>query len=497
MEWNNIISKGKIQQKTENGEQETLFPYIWTYSEFSMKKKKIFILLPDGVGLRNFAFTSFVEIGEEMGWEVIFWNNTPFDLTELGYSEIKLQGKPRAKTDLLKRAKIITELDHFSEKFQDPVFQTYKFPSSNKAFKARIKNGIVTGITKTYKGEKGLEELRQKLKRSERKGSFYKLCKKVLENEKPDLIFCTNQRPVNAIAPLTAAKDLGIPTSTFIFSWDNLPKATMVVEPDLYFVWSEYMKQELLTYYPHINPLQIHITGSPQFEPHFNETLRKSREEFFRENGLDLSKEYVCFSGDDITTCPDDPQYLEDLAEAVGELNLQGFNLGIIFRRSPVDLSDRYDEVLKKFESLIVSVGPRWKKVGGTWNAILPTKEDLELQVNTILHSKAVINLASSMVFDFAVFDKACIYLNYNVENKQNEAWSPQKVYNFVHFRSMPSQNSVIWLKSKEEIKAKLELALKGTPEIVKEAQKWFEKINCQPSEKASERIWNTLNRIS
>jgi hypothetical protein len=35
---------------------------------------------------------------------------------------------------------------------------------------------------------------------------------------------------------LLAAQQLGIPTATFIFSWDNLPKATMVVETDYYFV---------------------------------------------------------------------------------------------------------------------------------------------------------------------------------------------------------------------------------------------------------------------
>jgi hypothetical protein len=36
-----------------------------------------------------------------------------------------------------------------------------------------------------------------------------------------------------------AAQELGIPTATFIFSWDNLPKATLVLEPDYYFVWSD------------------------------------------------------------------------------------------------------------------------------------------------------------------------------------------------------------------------------------------------------------------
>ncbi len=461
-----------------------------------MKPKKIFILLPDGVGLRNFAFTSFVGIGEQMGWEVVFWNQTPFDLTELGYKEIKLQGKPRAETDLIKRAKIIAELDHFTQKFNDQVYQTYKFPSSNKGIKAKIKNSIVTQLTQIYRGEKGLQKLRSKLKASERKSLFYKHCKDVLEKEKPDMVFCTNQRPVNAIAPLTAAQDLGIPTATFIFSWDNLPKATMVVEPDFYFVWSEYMKKELLNYYPFINSDSIFIAGSPQFEPHFNLKLRKTRQVFFKENNLDLKKEYICFSGDDITTSPDDPQYLSDVASAVENLNTKGANLGIIFRRCPVDFSNRYKPVLEKYKDLIVPIAPKWKKVGENWNSILPTQKDIKLQINTILHTKAVVNLGSSMVFDYALFEKPCLFLNYDVDQKNDKNWSAGKVYKFVHFRSMPTRNEVVWLNSKTEIGPKLDLILDNSTETVNHAKEWFNKINLCPADNASKRIWNSIDEI-
>lgn len=432
-----------------------------------------------------------------MGWEVVFWNQTPFNLKELGFKEIKLNGKPRAMTDLLKRAKINSTLDYFEKKFNDPIYQTYKFPPSRKGLKAKIKNALTDQMTTVYRGEDGLEKLRYKIKESERKSSFYNRCKMVLESEKPDFIFCTNQRPVNAIAPLTAAEDLGIPTATFIFSWDNLPKATMVVEPDYYFVWSDYMKKELQAYYPKIKDKQIFVTGSPQFEPHFDTSLIKSREEFFKEHNLDISKDYFCYSGDDITTCPDDQHYLNDVAEAVEKLNSTGkYNLGIIFRRCPVDFSNRYDNVLEKYKSVIVPLAPLWKKAGDNWNAILPTKEDLNLQINSILHTKAVINLASSMVFDYAVFDKPCLYLNYHVTNMEDLTWTPQKVYNFVHFRSMPTGEEVIWIKSKEDIVSNLELALNGLPEIVDGAKKWFEKINHTPAEKASQRVWLAIEKI-
>ena len=54
-------------------------------------KKKVFIFLPDGVGLRNFAFTKFKEIGETEGFDIYYWNNTSFALKEsLGFKEIKI-----------------------------------------------------------------------------------------------------------------------------------------------------------------------------------------------------------------------------------------------------------------------------------------------------------------------------------------------------------------------------------------------------------------------
>lgn len=461
-----------------------------------MKPKKIFILLPDGVGLRNFAFTSFVGIGEQMGWEVVFWNHTPFNLNELGFEEIKLNGKARSMTDLLKRAKINASLDHFENKFNDPVYQTYKFQSSHKGLKVKIKNALVDQMTSTYGGEEGLEKLRNKLQESERKSPFYHHCTEILEREKPDFVFCTNQRPVNAIAPLTAAEDLGIPTATFIFSWDNLPKATMVVESNFYFVWSDHMRKELLGYYPFIQDNQVVITGSPQFEPHFSTDLSLTGEQFFEEYNLDPNRKYICFSGDDITTSPDDPKYLEDVAEAVENLNKKGLNLGIIFRRCPVDFSNRYDKVLEKFKDLVVPIAPKWKQMGTNWNEIIPTKDDLALQVNTILHTEAVVNLGSSMVFDFAAFNKPCLFLNYNAEEKTDKDWSTNKIYDFVHFRTMPTGKEVIWLNSKEEISKKLEAALTDSSETVALANDWFEKINLSPAADASERIWIAIEKI-
>lgn len=462
-----------------------------------MNKNKIFIFLPDGVGLRNFAYTNFCNLGKNQGYNVVFWNNTSFPLSGLGCNEIKIENaKTHPLTDIYKNVKIQSELNLNIKKTKDKVYDSYRFPYSYSNFKNSIKSTLVKLLTLFYSSETGLTSIRNKMNKEEGRTLYYFESLEVLKKEKPAMVFCTNQRISLAIAPLLAAKDLKIPTATFIFSWDNLPKGTMVVETDYYFVWSKHMKDELLFYCPTIKDEQVFITGTPQFEPHFDKTKLISREAFFTQNGLDLNKRYICYSGDDVTTCPDDAEYLQDVALAVRKLNKKGYSLGIIFRRCPVDFSSRYDGVLAEYKDVIVAIAPKWERKGEMWNAILPTIEDLSLQVNTIAHTEMVINLGSSMVFDYAAYNKPCAYINYDVCNKKMEDWSVRKIYNFVHFRSMP-ENAVVWLNAPDEIANKIELMLSDTiNSVILNAQKWFGKINQQPATDASKRIWNAIGTI-
>ncbi len=461
-------------------------------------KRKIFVLLPDGISLRNFAYTNFHKIGLDKEFDITYWNATPFDLSVLGFKEVKIiNPKTHPMTDFYKKALIQIELSQNIKKSKDSIYNSYRFPFSKKNSKEIFKVGIVHWIIFWNNSKQGVARLRNKITTYERKTKLYFDSLATLQEQKPALVFCTNQRITSAVSSLLAAQDLGIPTATFIFSWDNLPKGTKIIETDFYFVWSEQMKSELRYYYPHINDNQIFITGTPQFEPHFETSLLVSKEIFFKEYRLDASKRYICFSGDDVTTSPNDPQYLLDVVKAVELLNSKGNNLGIIFRRCPVDFSKRYQHVLDKYKDIIVSIEPKWHKLGETWNTALPTLEDLQLQMNTIYHSEFVVNLGSSMVFDFVAFNKPCAFINYEVVNKDYPKWSVKKIYNFIHFRSMPSKNAVIWLNTPDEIENKFEQLLSGsTSKTIQNAQAWFEVINHHPAKLASERIWVAIKTI-
>jgi hypothetical protein len=462
-----------------------------------MKNNKIFIFLPDGIGLRNFAYSKFYNFGKKENFDIIFWNNTLFPLTDLGFKEIKIKiSKSHPLTDIYKNTRKLIELNLFVAKTKDRIYNSYRFPFSYNTLNTILKNSVVKVLVSTNSSEKGLKKIREKIKKTERKTLYYHQSLKTLQEKQPAMVFCTNQRPMTAIAPILAAQDLGISTATFIFSWDNLPKATMVVETDYYFVWSEYMKKELLFYYPYIKEDQIFVTGSPQFELHFDKDKITSREVFFKQNNLDSNKRYICFSGDDITTSPDDPKYLEDAAKALRELNNKGHNLGIIFRRCPVDFSDRFDCVMDEFSDIIVKIDPLWKPLNKVWNSILPTKEDDFLLSNIAEHSEMVVNLGSSMVFDFIAHGKPCAYFKYNQQKQINKNWDIFKCYQYIHFRSMPTEKAIIWLNNPEEIAYKIEIALADSKENVRVAKSWFELINQHPPEEASKRIWDSIKKI-
>lgn len=461
-------------------------------------KKKVFVFFPDGVGLRNFAFTNFKEIGENMGFDITYWNNTVFSLKDnLGFNEVKIENHQlHPLTPIYSRARKRCELNVSRDKFSDDVYPTYKFPFNYNGIKNIAKSLYTKLLIGMYSSEKGVERIRKKINTLERKNPKYAYCKAQLETHKPDVVFCTTQRATQSISALLAAKDLGIPTVAFVYSWDNVPKAMQVVETDYYCVWSEHMKREVLQYYPFVKEHQVFVTGTPQFEPHYNNHLKQTREVFFKQYNLDVNKLYICYSGDDETTSPLDQYYLEDLANAVRNLNTKGYNLGIIYRKCPVDFTTRYDAVIEANKDIIEVLDPIWKQVGNQWNQVLPAKEDFKMLYNVCEHSVFVTNVCSSTVFDFVAHNKPCIYYNYEQPQLKKGIRDIGQNYKYVHFRSMPSGEAAVFCTDKADLEHLVKQILDGELSNVEEGKKWYKIIVGDTPTKASENIWKAIDTI-
>ncbi len=330
-----------------------------------------------------------------------------------------------------------------------------------------------------------IQKLEQAYNKQLRKNPFYTQVTNQLKDLDIDVLFCTHQRALKAAIIFAAAKDLGIKTYTVIYSWDNVPKARLALKADYYLVWSNYMQAELIEFYPEIKPEQVVITGTPQFEVYSDPKVIISKETFYNSYSLDPQRKIICFSGDDEYTSPKDPEYLRDLAQGIIAAGKQQ-EYQILFRRCPVDVSGRYQAVINTFPELIKEAPPLWNFNSAIWSAVYPTQQDVSLLVSVAYYCDAVVNVGSTMAFDFGMFNKPCIYINYDQPNAA--PWSVDSIYNFQHFRSMPNKEVVLWWNSKDDVP---QLLTKLEANMGTTVSDWFSIIVAQKD--SSEAIYKAL----
>jgi len=457
---------------------------------------KVFVTLTDGAGIRNFIHSDVLR--SEGGHEIVMWCNpvlAPY-VTNSGYRISELPAyKSSGVIEILRSAITRAELLRNVRKFKKPDYLHYIFSKEATSWRLKIKNILVYLSGKVFSSDNGILFLRKQLRTRVEKSHYFKLAKITLQQTRPDVVLCSHQRSPEAIALVQAARALNIPTASFIFSWDNLPKGTLMVEADHYLVWSNYMKDELLQYYPWVSGQSVHVTGTPQFLPYFYKNNYMSREVFAGTFGLDASATWICFSGDDELTSPHDPLYLRDLAVAVQAQNACGKYIQIVFRPSPADISNRYDEVLSEFTTIIKKAPPQWEAPHGmNWGALIPTAKDYMFLCSLVYHCNAVFNVGSTMAIDFSILNKPSAYFKYNA--KENPYWDIFKVYKFIHFDTMKGLDPVYWLNSPNEIAAQLPDILEDKENKLTDAKKWQEIIAPTPLENSKDHLWNAITSI-
>jgi hypothetical protein len=465
---------------------------------------KIMLLVPDGVAVRNYVYSDFVEELTQCGFEVVLYHQIP----DAAIDEIK-KVKGTIVSDIVK-------IPEFKENFFGRILKESIVYARLLQNKSKLKNDtILLFWNRNQKGFKRLTLLRiseffgyflsksyaliLKFEKVYDNTALHNSVSKVIEMDllkiKPDYILNLHQRAVISAPIINVAKQLSIPTGTVIFSWDNIPKARLVSKYDHYFVWSNLMKNELHLLYPEINSNQVFVTGTPQFEFYFKEHFLQSKADFFQKFGLNLDKKTICFSAND-TSSPYEQLYFEDLCEELMTIT-EADRPQILFRKCPVDKTNRFDAVLEKYKELVFSIEPDWRIQSGdtSFVYIYPSYDDFELLANTVLHSDVVINLGSTMAHDFAVFNKPCLYLNYDPVS--NSIFKVKEVYQFQHFRSMKELNAVGWIDSKSDFIPKIQAALSNPDSVGSDRLQWMQRIVNYPLQESSANLAKEIKRCT
>ncbi|NQX84800.1 MAG: hypothetical protein HRT67_02570 [Flavobacteriaceae bacterium] len=457
------------------------------------KKEHIFLLVQSGYSAKNFILSGFLN---QDNAKITFWSDQDYiNEYKIDNELVKLpEYTYDGKLNVLQKLKNKAELFYNTKKFRNKHYLYYLIGiERSKSIKVKLKNSFISFIAKFYASENGIQKLDIPFYNAIRKTTYYKACLKQIKQHNPTVVFCTHQRSSSAVAPVLAARDLGLRTVCFIHSWDNIPKGVQLVKADEYFVWSAYMKNEMKTHYPFINPQHIKITGTPQFATYFSDEYRLTRDVFLSKFGLDTNKKYILFSGNDKTTSPNDPRYLKDLCDAVLELNTNSkATYAIIFRPNPIDINDGFDKVLEDYKDIVTELKPDWfGSETFVWNKGGPNKKDVMLLVNTILHSEIIVNMGSTMALDAALLDVPACYINYDVKSDFN--WTVKRIYNFIHFKMIKEIDPVFWINAPNEMLSVIKEALNNPEKTADGRRKWIDAITQLPIARTNERMWNYL----
>jgi glycosyltransferase involved in cell wall biosynthesis len=392
----------------------------------------IALLLPDGVGVRNFVLGAFADRTAERG-PVLALHALSDDLVAR-YAALTpgfdwrplLAHRPGRLTELLGSA---TGYAHMYWLRTAAMRRRLGQPIAAKTRGRLAQIHAARALGRAMASPAGIAALERlyhaTVARSEAFGYYHAL----FARTRPAVLFCTQQRAPLAVAPVLAARALGIPTVAFIFSWDNLSSKQRIAAPfEHYCVWSDAMRDELRRYYPAVPREAVHVVGAPQFDAYADERTLWSREEFCRRVGADPGRPIICYSGGDTGTCPDDAHHVAILLRLIRDARIPG-DPQVLLRPSPVDDGRRYAAVRREFPELLYAP-PAWvHTVPGDWSRVAPLPEDLPLLANVTFHCALNVNVASTMTLDFALRDRPVVNIAFDATSPPPLARPLRDVY--------------------------------------------------------------------
>lgn len=310
---------------------------------------------------------------------------------------------------------------------------------------------------------------------------------------KPDLIFNGSQVHNKISLPVIhAAKTLNIPTSTFVFSWDNLTSQGRIYpQYDYYIVWNEYLKKELLRIYQQLSSQQILVTGTPQFDFHFRGEFHWTRETYCSEIGADPKRPIVLYTTGMANHVIGEPAIIEIIADILHEI-AHTPPPQLIVRIYPKGPQSCFDD-LKKNRNDILFPEVQWEQ-----NYLTPHYEDLYHYTNSIRHADIGINIASTVSLELCMFDKPVINVNFLPPNFDiSKDFDYRNYYKFEHYRSIVESGAIDIAESKEHLKALIIKWLANPDKKSSERKSLIQKFFGDTLDgKSSSRIAHTLSHL-
>jgi hypothetical protein len=415
--------------------------------------RRILISIPTGFQLRQFVHSSVLDLLLEHGVQALIVS--PNRDGEGFLTELPARGVDVRCLDLTigsVRHRYLAARQHLL--FDGPMTSTLREIMTNLK---RTYPCVARGARVGNRLLRRFPRLRQRVLRWERLILRDKLVDELLTHEQIDLVLLTTPgfAALDTVL-LHAAVRRGIPTVAAVLSWDNTStKCVINPQPDALLVWSDHMRREAIRL-GGMPAERVIVTGPPHYDAFANAGRFGSRSENFKCLGLDPERRLLVYGTSHAGFFPDEIEVVKRVAQWV-ENDALGYPCQLWVRFHPLAVTGPYRVLTDQYrglasERVTVELPPvcdsqlRWE---------LP-KSDLEHLVRLMRDADVVINTASTLSLDAAIFDRPVVCVAYDPAGDLPYDKSVRRYYDYVHMAHVVGAGAVQLARSADELRRKI-----------------------------------------
>jgi hypothetical protein len=275
----------------------------------------------------------------------------------------------------------------------------------------------------------------------------------VFERHRPTLVAASTPGLIFAEIPLLReAVHRGLPSMAVDLSWDNLTnKLFPIRRVDRLVVWNETMKREAHELHDY-EPAAIEVAGAPQFDGYFSGEARTPREAFCRRVGLDPTRRILTLATIPAEGYPRHDVVIDHLVEAIRTGAVHPA-CDLLVRLHPRDDLRRYERYAG-VPHVVVEKAFRVSARSGDGHSVDVTAENTRHLADTMCHSDIVLNVASTMAIEAAIFDTPVVNIAFDQDDAEVRPFltSPLRYYSYTHYQQIMRAGAVRVAKSAREM---------------------------------------------
>jgi len=414
-----------------------------------MHKRKILIALPFGQTIRDVLRSdTYIKLKARNDVQLIVLSSASMDVefqNEFGGDNIIFEylGDYKAnRLELLWQSFYLSTLA-----FKSNTIRLYAKNDKKSALRFFIP--LSNGISKII-GRFRLQRFLGYLMRMSNRARDYK---EIFDRHKPDLVVVTRVLRASPDYPiLKEAADRKLPVIALVSSWDNFTtKGFFPFGVKKLVVWNDVMKQEAIELFG-FPEKDIYMSGIPRFDNYFNKKGIRTKEVFFKAFHLDLNKKLITYTtgnkslvlppGDNTSAEVDIAKHLADSINK-GELG----DSQLLVRLHPLAEEEDFQPLLG-IPNVVLQVPG---KNDAFRDRLFSKQDDVEI-AETVLYSDLVLNVASTMTIDSAVFDTPSLSVSFDIRSPLPMEHSAKRIYEYEHYRKLRETGGVHMVHSAEEM---------------------------------------------